>query len=218
MKITAINLQARDKNRVNVMIDGVYRFSLDITQLIDCGIKVGQDCDEDRIEYLKSESSFGKVYGRALEFTMLRPRSQREVYDYLYKKTLSKRGKDGELRPGMAKELIPRVIERLVNKGYLDDTKFTAFWIENRFMKKGISRRRLEAELSKKGVDRSIISSRLNENSRSDNDEIQKIIAKKRRKYDDKQMIAYLARQGFSYDIIKTALGSSGEASDYFVE
>ena len=33
MKITDISLQARDKNRVNVSVDGKYRFSLDIFQV-----------------------------------------------------------------------------------------------------------------------------------------------------------------------------------------
>jgi regulatory protein len=37
--------------------------------------------------------------------------------------------------------------------------------------------------------------------------ELQKIIAKKRSRYDDEQkFMAYLARQGFSYDDIKEAL------------
>ena len=38
-------------------------------------------------------------------------------------------------------------------------------------------------------------------------EEIQKIIAKKAKKYaDEKKLVAYLARQGFSYDEIKRAL------------
>jgi hypothetical protein len=41
MKITGITAQQRDKNRINVMVDGKYRFSLDILQLGDLGIKVG---------------------------------------------------------------------------------------------------------------------------------------------------------------------------------
>lgn len=218
MIITAINLQVRDKNRVNVLIDGVYRFSLDISQIVDFGVKVGQECDDARIEYLQSESSFGKIYARALEYCILRPRSQREVYDYLYKKTLSKIGKDGVLRPGISKELIPRVISLLVDKGYQDDRKFAMFWIENRFMKKGVSRRRLEAELHKKGINQSVILECLSESERSDDSEILKIIAKKRKKYDDKQLIAYLARQGFSYDDIKKSLNENQIANDYLIE
>jgi hypothetical protein len=43
MIITGITAQQKDKNRLNVMVDGKYRFSLDIFQYADLGIKVGKD-------------------------------------------------------------------------------------------------------------------------------------------------------------------------------
>ena len=65
----------------------------------------------------------------------------------------------------------------------------------------------LSAELSAKGVDRTIIERLLSETEREDITELQKIINKKRPRYDDDQkFMSYLARQGFSYDDIKTAL------------
>ncbi len=209
MKITAISLQARDKNRVNVSVDGGYSFSLDISQVVDCGIKVNQQCDEERISFLKGESEFGKVYQRALEFSLLRPRSVREVSDYLFRKTFSKLDKNGDLKKGISKDLANRVLTRLIDRNYIDDHKFANFWIENRFMKKGISRRRLEAELQKKGVNSSVIASCFESGGRDDLTEVKKIIMKKRSKYsDDKKMIMYLMRQGFQYDDVKKALRS----------
>jgi recX family len=45
------------------------------------------------------------------------------------------------------------------------------------------------------------------ENIRSDDEELRKVIAKKRYRYSDQQkLMQYLARQGFSYDDIKKAL------------
>ncbi|PID33490.1 hypothetical protein CR969_00415, partial [Candidatus Saccharibacteria bacterium] len=45
------------------------------------------------------------------------------------------------------------------------------------------------------------------ESARSDQTEIAKIIAKKRARYPDEQkLIAYLARQGFNYDDIRSAI------------
>ncbi|HET7629976.1 MAG TPA: RecX family transcriptional regulator, partial [Candidatus Saccharimonadales bacterium] len=71
----------------------------------------------------------------------------------------------------------------------------------------GASRRKLIAELRAKGVDQATIDDQLASTERSDGDEIQKIIAKKRARYPDQQkFIAYLARQGFSYDDIRRAL------------
>ncbi|MEI7689527.1 MAG: RecX family transcriptional regulator [Candidatus Saccharibacteria bacterium] len=207
MKVTAISAQVRDQNRVNVSVDGKYRFSLDIFQLVDLGIKVGAEYDEVGLVALEQESQFGKVYGRSLEYCLMRPHSAREVRDYLYRKSRSKRDKTGELRPGVSSEITARVFDRLVGKGYIDDDKFAKYWVENRSLTKGASARKLTAELCAKGVSMSIINQNLGETERDDATEIQKIITKKRRAYpDDQKLIAYLARQGFNYDDIKSAL------------
>jgi regulatory protein len=138
-----------------------------------------------------------------------RPRSQRELRDYLYRKTRDTRTKEGHLKKGVSPQLTERVFERLDQKGYVNDEKFAAFWIENRNVGKGISKRKLQAELQLKGVDRQIVDRLLEESARNDESELEKIIAKKRSRYDDDQkFMAYLARQGFSYDDIKSALGN----------
>lgn len=111
MKITSISTQRRNKNRVNVSVDGKYRFSLDSYQLIELGVKVGREYDEKELVSLEQESQFGKIYGRALEYCLMRPHSVREVQQYLYKKTRPKRDKTGELRPGIAPEITARVFD-----------------------------------------------------------------------------------------------------------
>jgi len=209
MKITSIGIQARDKNRVNVSVDGKYRFSLDVFQLGSLGIKIGAEYDEAEIVALEQESRFGKLYARALEYCFMRPHSSKEVRDYLYRKTRPTRIKTGELKEGVSVELTTRVFDRLVEKGYINDQTFARFWIENRSLTKGASRRKLSAELSAKGIDRSITEQLLGETERTDADELQKVILKKRSRYPDEQkLIAYLARLGFSYDDIKSALRS----------
>jgi regulatory protein len=210
MKITSISVQARDKNRVNVSIDGKYRFSLDIAQVADLGIRVGQEYDESQLVQLEEESQYGKLYNRALEYCFSRPHSRQEVRQYLYRKTRPTRTKTGELKPGVSVALTDRVFQRLEDRGYVNDEAFARYWVENRQLRKGISARKLQAELRAKGVDAAIISSMLEATERSDDDELQKIIAKKARRYDDPQkLIAYLARQGFSYDDIKQAVGEA---------
>jgi len=207
MKITAVTAQQKDKNRLNVMVDGKYRFSLDIFQYADLGIKIGKDYSEEELHALETESQFGKVYARALEYCLMRPHSSREVKDYLYRKTRDTRTKTGEMKKGVATEITQRVFDRLVEKGYIDDEKFTRYWVENRSLTKGASRRKLQAELQAKGVDRAIIERQLAESVRTDDDELAKVIAKKRNRYaDDQKFMQYLARQGFSYDDIKRAL------------
>lgn len=207
VKITGISVQARDKSRVNVSVDGKYRFSLDITQVAELGIRTGNEYDEAELVALEEESRFGKLYTRSLEYALVRPRSQREMKDYLYRKTRPTRGKNGELRSGVTPELTQRVFNRLLRKGYLNDETFARFWVENRNQRKGSSMRRLQSELAAKGVERSIIDNVIAETDRTDEEEIDKIVAKKYRRYDDRQkLLAYLARLGFSYDDAKVAI------------
>lgn len=207
MKITALKMQVRDKSRVNVFVDGKYRFSLDITQVADLGIRTGAEYTEEQLVNLENESQYGKLYTRALEYVFVRPRSRREMNDYLYRKTRDTRTKTGDVKRGVSKELTARVFDRLDEKGHLDDEKFARFWVENRNLRKGSSMRKIRSELQAKGVESGIIDKVLNESDRDDSSEIMKIIAKKAKRYPDEQkLIAYLARQGFSYDDIKRAL------------
>jgi regulatory protein len=215
MKITSISIQVRDKDRVNVSVEGKYRFSLDVFQLADLGIKVGKDYSEAELVALEEESQFGKLYMRALEYCLMRLHSQRELRDYLYRKTRDTRTKLGDIRKGVSVALTERVFNRLEEKGYIDDTKFATYWIENRNLRKGSSIRKLSSELSAKGVDRTIIEQLLSETDREDMTELQKIIDKKRPRYDNEQkFMAYLSRQGFSYDDIKTALAHTDNDDD----
>ena len=196
------------------MIDGKYRFSLDIFQYADLGIKVGKEYSEEELNALESESQFGKLYARTLEYCLMRPHSAKEVRDYLYRKTRDTRTKTGEVKKGVPAELTVRVLDRLREKGYIDDEKFTRFWVENRSLSKGASRRKLTAELRAKGVEQSIIDSALTSSERSDETELAKVVMKKRARYpDERKFIAYLAGQGFSYDAIKQALAEQEEDS-----
>ena len=212
MKITALKMQVRDKDRVNVFVDGKYRFSLDITQVAELGIKNGAEYTEEELVELENESQFGKLYTRSLEYALIRPRSQRELRDYLYRKTRDTRTKTGDIKKGVSKELTERVFDRLLEKGYVDDEKFAKFWVENRNVRKGSSMRKLQMELRGKGVETGIVEQVLADTDRLDTDELQKIIAKKASRYDDIQKLtAYLVRQGFRYDDVKEALARSDD-------
>lgn len=196
--ITELRQGVRNENRVNVFVGGKFSFSLDISQVVDLGVKVGRKISAEELENLKKASEFGKLYQRALEKALTRPHSEKEMRDYLVRKL-----KNNGLSSEDILQLSQQVLERLSARGYVDDLKFAEYYVENRFVKKGVSRRRLSMELSKKGVKKEIIEEVLSESERNDAEEIRKIIAKKRAKYDDDELVAYLCRQGFSYGLAR---------------
>lgn len=211
MKITDISLQAKNPNRVSVSIDGKYRFSLDLYQVGELGLKIGRELSNEELAGFEQESQFGKLYGRALEYCLMRPHSAKEIKDYLWRKTRATKYKSrtGEIRDreGVSQDIADRVYSRLVDRGYIDDEKFTRFWVENRNQTKGTSRKKLTVELRAKGVDASVIDQALSLTERSEQDELSKVIIKKSSKYsDERKLIEYLMRQGFRYDDIMDAL------------
>ena len=205
MLITKISPAVKTEGRYNVFVDGKYSFSLDEVQLAALTIKKGDELDEQQLDQLKSESSFGKNYIRALDLVSRRPRSQLEIRDYAFRKQWTKANTD-------------RVIERLLERGYLNDAKFAEIFVRSRANLRNYSTRRMKLELQKKGISSDIIDQVLSESDDFDeNVALKNLIAKKQNRYDDEQkLIAYLARQGFNYDSIRMALNQqkSGTIDD----
>ena len=231
--ITDIKQAVKNENRVNIFVNGKYSFSLDIAQVVDLGIKKGLIITEEQLADYKKASEFGKAYQRTLEWVLTRPRSESEVKDHIIRK-LKKSSSDALFRArrygaqslgplpvgrgGSSEdfvELSEKIISRLASRGYIDDEKFARYYVENRFVKKGISMKRLKMELMKKGVAREIIERVLDDSERNDEEEIKKIIAKKRARYDDEKLIAYLCWQGFQYDLVKSLVEESGEITGH---
>ena len=195
--VTDIRQGVKNPNRANIFINGKYSFSLDITQVVDLKVKIGKTVSEEELAELKRASEFGKLYQRTLEWVLVRPRSLKETRDYLRKKIY-----DRKLDAGFS----DMIIERLTEKKYLDDEKFAEYYVENRFVKKGISQKRLKMELFKKGVAAEIVEEVLANSERDEVEEAKKIIAKKRGRYDDEKLIAYLCRQGFPYQLARSLI------------
>ncbi len=204
--VTELKQGVRNPERVNVYIDKKFAFSLDIAQVVDFHLKIGKSLTDDKLDELKKASEFGKLYQRTLEWVLMRPHSEKEARDYLYKKIYEKK---------LDREYIDLIIKKLKAKNYLNDEKFAEWWVENRFAKKGVSLKRVKMELMKKGINREVIERFLSESERNDRDEILKIIAKKRAKYpDDQKLIGYLVRQGFDYQTVKTIVEESKETEN----
>lgn len=213
LTVTQITSGVQNPNRVNIFINGRYSFSLDVNQVIDLKVKVGRVLSEAELQELRSASEFGKLYQRALEWALTRPHSVRETRNYLKRRQLkraqtNRKRASEELKPlpEIQSDTMGLVLQRLIERGYIDDQKFAEFYVENRFIKKGVSSKRLRLELSKKGITQNIIDNVLNSNGRNEQDELMKMLRKKRNRYDDQKLIAYLVRQGFAYSDVVEAV------------
>lgn len=196
MKITAIKQQVKRADRYSIYGDSKYLFSFSEGELLASGLRIGQELDQESLDVLRDKAIIDKAYDRTINLVSRRPRSEWELRDYLKRK---------EYESGVQDEVINRLRER----GYVDDADFARRWVENRRLLKSTSKRRLSQELRQKRIADDIIKEVL-ENDETDELEVLKELVEKKRKQtkyqDNLKLMQYLARQGFSYDLIKEAI------------
>lgn len=196
MKITAIKQQEKRKDRYSVFVDEKYAFSLSESALIEARLASGQEIDAKQLKSYKQLSVDDKAYGNALRYVVMRPRSEWELRDYLRRKQAEE-------------PVIEKVVSRLRAIGLLDDVAFARIWVDNRRALKPTSRRKLALELKQKHVASDIIDAVLAEDGESTDERevLRQLIVRKRARYADNQkFMAYLARQGYAYDDIKSVI------------
>ncbi|MDZ7744643.1 MAG: RecX family transcriptional regulator [Candidatus Saccharibacteria bacterium] len=194
MKITDIKQQVKRNDRYSVYVDEKYACSFSDSELLNLGLRVGQEVTESEVQDLKRSSQQDKAYMRTLDLLSRRPRSEWELRDYLKRK-------DND------QETIDIILNKLSNLGYVDDMDFARRWIESRRLLKSTSKRKLRQELQQKRINSSIIDEVLSEDETDEREVLRQIVDKKRDRYPDKlKLMQYLARQGFNYDDIKTVL------------
>jgi regulatory protein len=200
--ITGLRYQKRNKNRVNVYLDGQFAFGLAAIEA--ARLQVGQVLDDGDIARLQVQDEVERAYERALNFLSYRPRSEAEVRRNLHKKNL-------------ADEVVEAVAERLTRAGLLNDREFARYWVENRLQFKPRGARALRHELRAKGVPASIIAEVL---ENLDEEAAARKVAEARAcrlarlaPRDFRQRLgAYLARRGFSYEVISPLIEEMLEA------
>ncbi len=192
-KITALKVQKRNPNRVNVYLDGEFAFGL--SRIVAAWLQVGQVLSPEKIQSLQQEETREAAYQRALHFLSFRPRSENEVRQKLLDK-------------GFDPRVVEETIARLKTERLLGDAEFAQLWTENRSTFRPRSRRLLRYELRQKGVSDDYIEEALK--TAADESELAyeagsryaHRLAGLQADVFRKRLMAFLARRGFSYGTI----------------
>jgi regulatory protein len=191
-KITAIEVQKRSPNRVNIHLDGEFAFGL--ARIVAAWLRVGQELSEEKIEQLQAEDARERAYQQAMLFLSYRARSESEIRQNLRKHEIPE-------------AVIEQTLERLRQDGLANDDQFARAWVENRSAFRPRSRRMMAMELRQKGLNEEAVSSAM----QSVDDEAlayeaaQKRVSRlKNLEWNEfrKKLSDFLARRGFSYSVI----------------
>jgi regulatory protein len=189
-KITAIEPQQKNPQRVNIYLDGEFAFGL--ARITAGWLKVGQELSDEKVTDLQAEDANEIAYQNALHFLSYRPRSSAEV-----RQNLTKRG--------TPESLVEETMNRLQRAGLVNDQEFARAWVENRNAFQPRSKLALRMELRHKGLSDEIVQPILDEHV----DE-EALAFEAARKYARRlaglewlefrqKLSGFLARRGFSY-------------------
>ena len=191
-KITALSVQKKNPNRVNIYLDGEFAFG--VARITAAWLKIGDELSDERIAKLLAEDSREWAYQQAMLFLSYRARSEKEIRQNL-------------LKHEMSEEVIEETLERLRTAGLANDNEFAQTWVENRNTFRPRSRRALAMELRQKGLDDETVHSAVSE---VDEEALAYEAAQKRLgrlkdlEWNDfrKKLSEFLARRGFPYSVI----------------
>lgn len=194
--ITAIRVQQKNRERVNVFLDE--QFALGLSNNLAAGLTIGQKLTQAEVELLLERDGEHKAYLLVLKLISRRPRSRQEVRSYLQKR-------------GSSTESIERIVARLLDGNWLDDAAFAGTWVENRMAFRPRSAYALRYELRQKGIDDADIETALI--GFDDKLAAEKAAAKVIKRYQKlsaelfrERLGAYLSRRGFSYATVRAVV------------
>lgn len=191
-KITALVVQRKNPNRVNVHLDGEFAFGL--PRLVAAWLRVGQELGEEKIEQLVAEDGRERALQQAMLFLSYRARSEAEICQNLRKHEYPE-------------PVIQQTLERLRQDGLANDDQFAQAWVENRNTFRPRSRRMMAMELKQKGLADEAIQSAIEhvDDEASAYEAAHKRAARfKGLEWIDfrKKLSEFLARRGYSYAVI----------------
>lgn len=194
--VTLLKPQKNGKS-VNVYLDGVFGFGIDLDNLVTSHIKIGTELTDEEVKKIIFKADFQKSLDKVLRFVTVRPRSLKEVKDYFRRKKF-----DISIHQSL--------LEKLKHLELLDDTKFAKWWVNQRLAFKKISLRILKLELGKKGIDRNIIDDVLQDSPIDEEKMARELLENKAYKWENfdpkvakQKKFQYLASKGFSWETIE---------------
>jgi regulatory protein len=205
--ITGIVASARKPGRFDVLVDGRHEATLSIEAVERLALAVGRAYDDVR-DAVRHEASLLATYDRALNMLALRARSSRELRRQL-------------VRKGEPANQVDAAIARLQAAGFLDDAAFARQFARNKAIGTGMSRRRIQQELGRRGVARQVgddaIADVFEQEQLDERVVVEQAARKKLRSLTSldvetrkRRLYAFLARRGYDVDDIRRAMQAVG--------
>mgnify|MGYP001160719531 FL=1 len=198
--VTAVERRRNEQHRYDIYLNGEYALTVHEDVLVEHRLVKGAAIDRKRYAEIVRDEQKHRSWSDAMRYVGRKPRTEQEVRRYLR-------------RRGYEPSLVEQAIERLRQRRYVDDEQFAAEWSERRILSHKKGRRWVQAELSQKGVDKTIIMRALEQIDPEDELEAAAELGRKKwwqasGELADKRRktAAFLLRRGFAGSLVREAV------------
>lgn len=202
--VSGIVGSSRKEGRFVLEVDGAAGLTVSLDIIERLGLRVGMELDEGLAARIDDEGAALAAYDRALNLLAFQPRSSRDLKRRL-------------LQKGEREAHVDSAVTKLVERGLLDDGGYARQVARSKVVGQGASKRRLQQELFKRGVERGVadaaIGEVLSEEGGDQGEVVERFARKKLRSLGAldaatrrRRLYAYLARRGYDGDEIRRAM------------
>lgn len=196
-KITKIEIQKRNKERVNLFLDGEYAFSISAELVYKEGLKVNSEINEEKIKSIAESENYIKCKESALRMIERNFKTEKEVKDKLKLK-------------GYDDDSIENSVRFLKEYNFVNDRAYTKAFINDKL--KTMGSQKIKYSLIQKGIAKEVIEEELSDLNKENEKSVALNIAKKKlsaikNKENDKYKISgklyrFLISKGYESNII----------------
>lgn len=141
-KITKIESQKKNKDRVNIYLDYKYAFAMNAELVYREDLKVNLEVDEEKFYDLVKKDNFSKCKENSLRIIERSYKTEKEIKEKLIER-------------GYELEEISKVVEFLKEYNFINDELYTKMYIKDRIKRQG--KEKIKYVLLRKGIDGDLI-------------------------------------------------------------
>ena len=200
--ISQIEIQKRNKQRVNLYVDGEFYSGLQLVAVVRLGLREGAEVDEATLKEAVHQSEISYAFEKCVDYLSKSMKTTKQIRDYLRKK-------------GVVSEVEEIVVQKLKDYHYVDDQLYFQLYTEQNSLSKG--QRRIKNELMQKGIYKEMAEQVEVDDQKQRQTAVelsQKYMKNKTNDFKTLQKLQrFLVYRGFDYDVVSQIIGQyrSGE-------
>ena len=194
MKLTA---QPGKKDKIHILIDGVYQTTVDALYFSTCGYRDGAELSAQEAAEFVRKGNERRAFNKASSLLSFQARTRRQLMD--------------RLTPDFGADAAEAAVTRLEELRLLDDTRYAESFADELLRRRKMAPRRILQELLARGIDRETAEAAVDGLETDNADSLVELLRTKYRgKYADdtgmRRTVAALQRLGYGYGEIRAAM------------